>query len=97
MLHNQSISQENKGDKMNMLYNFLTSQEFKMQVEAIVEGFTQMHSDLQSEKRSLESIWKKREKQLQKVILNTTHMYSSIKGIAGNSIADIPTLTLASE
>ena len=42
----------------------------------------------------MESIWKKREKQLQKVILNTTHMYSSIKGIAGNSVANIPALEL---
>ena len=35
-------SQENKGDKMDMLYTFLTGNSFRMQVEAIVEGFTQM-------------------------------------------------------
>lgn len=37
-------SRENKGDKMNMLYDYLTSNEFKLQIEAIVEGFTQMHN-----------------------------------------------------
>ena len=36
------VSQENKGDKMTMLYDFLTSSEFRMRIEAIVEGFTQM-------------------------------------------------------
>jgi hypothetical protein len=45
-------SQENKGDKMHMLYDYLTSNTFRMQVEAIVEGFSQMKSDLESEKRS---------------------------------------------
>ena len=47
-------------------------------------GFTQMKSDLQSEQRSMRDIWKKREKQIDKVLLNTTDMYGSIKGIAGN-------------
>lgn len=89
-----SASQENKGDKMVMLYDFLTGPEFRMQVEAIVEGFTQMHEDLNSERRAMESIWKKREKQIQKVLLNTQHMYGSIKGIAGNSILSLPALEL---
>lgn len=87
-------SQENKGEKMVMLYNFLTGPEFRMQVEAIVEGFTQMQADLEAEKRSIMGHWKKREKQIQKVLLNTNHMYSSIKGIAGAAIQPIQTLEL---
>ena len=90
-------TQENKGDKMGMLYDFLTSNEFRLQIEAIVEGFTQMQSDLESEKRSMNGIWKKREKQIQKVIINTTHMYSSIKGIAGSAIQSVPLLELHDE
>lgn len=89
-----SASQENKGDKMVMLYDFLTGQEFRMQIEAIVEGFTQMNEDLNSERRAMEAIWKKREKQISKVILNTHHMYGSIKGIAGNSVFSLPSLEL---
>lgn len=93
-IYNASKSQENKGDKMNMLYSYLTSNEFKLQIEAIVEGFVQMQSDLDSEKRSMEGIWKKREKQIQKVLLNTNHMYNSMKGIAGTAIASIKYLEL---
>jgi hypothetical protein len=87
-------TQENKGDKMGMLYDFLTGNEFRMQVEAIVEGFTQMKTDLDSEKRSMQMIWKKREKQIEKVLLNTNYMYGSIKGIAGNAIQTVPLLEL---
>ncbi len=78
------VVQENKGDKMGMLYDFLTGSEFRMQIEAIVEGFTQLKSDLEREKRSMQGIWKKREKQIERVLLNTNFMYNSIRGIAGS-------------
>jgi hypothetical protein len=97
MRNSAIISQENKGEKMGMLYDFLTSNEFKLQVEAIVEGFTQMKSDLESEKRSMQGIWKKREKQIDKVLLNTTHMHGSIKGIAGKAVPSVPLLELSSD
>jgi hypothetical protein len=85
-------SQDNKGDKMHMLYDFLTSNTFKMQIEAIVEGFSQMKEDLESEKRSMQRIWKQREKQIDKVVTNTIDMYGSIKGIAGNAIQSVKAL-----
>jgi hypothetical protein len=87
-------SQENKGDKMHLLYDFLTSNTFRMQVEAIVEGFTTMKNDLESEKRSMQRIWKQREKQIEKVVSNTIDMYGSIKGIAGNSVQSVKALEL---
>src|ERR1035437_8164739 len=87
-------SQENKGDKMHMLYDYLTGNTFRLQVEAIVEGFTQMKSDLESEKRAMQSIWKKREKQIDKVTVNTIDMHASIKGIAGNAIQAVKLLEL---
>lgn len=87
-------SQENKGDKMNMLYDYLTSTTFRMQIEAIVEGFSQMKADLDSEKRSMQRIWKQREKQIEKVTTNTIEMHGSIRGIAGNAIQSVKALEL---
>jgi|SaaInlV_130m_DNA_2_1039683.scaffolds.fasta_scaffold22495_1 hypothetical protein len=87
-------TQENKGEKMGMLYDFLTSNEFRLQIEAIVEGFTQMKTDLEKEQRAMASMWKKREKQIDKVLLNTTYMYGSIKGIAGNAVQTVALLEL---
>ncbi len=93
-LSTMASAQENKGEKMAMLYQYLTSNEFKLQIEAIVEGFTLMQTDLMKEKRAMEGHWKKREKQLQKVLLNTNYMYNSFKGIAGNAIPKIQELEL---
>ena len=90
-------AQENRGDKMGMLYDFLTGREFQRQVEAIVEGFVHMKSDLEREKRSIQGSWSKREKQIEKVLLNTSAMYNSIKGIAGNAIRPVSLLELPPE
>ena len=90
-------SQENKGDKMAMLYDFLTSNQFHLQMEGIVEGFTQMQTDLNSEKRSMQRIWSQREKQIDKVIDNAINMYGAIRGIAGNAVQTIKALELDNE
>lgn len=83
------FSQTNKGEKMQMLYDYLTSNEFLLQVSAIVEGFTDLQESYYREKRAMERIWKEREKQLQKVLLNTNHFIGSVKGIAGTSIPQL--------
>lgn len=85
-------SQENKGDKMVMLYNYLTGNEFALQLTAIIEGFESMKSSIGKERMSMEKIWKEREKQLEKVLINAVGFYGSVKGIAGSAIPDIKLL-----
>lgn len=87
-------NQENKGDKMGMLYDFLTGNEFHLQMGGIVEGFTQMQMDLLRERNAMARIWKQREKQIEKVVNNAVGMHASIRGIAGNAIQSIPALEL---
>ena len=90
-------SDENKGEKMQMLYTYLTGTEFRQQIEAIVEGFMAMKQSITKERIQMEKIWKEREKQLDKVLLNTSGLYGSIKGIAGASVQDIPLLEASDE
>lgn len=85
-------SEENKGEKMQMLYNYLTGLEFRQQMEAIVEGFISIKNSISKERIQMEKIWKEREKQLDKVLLSTSGMYGSVKGIAGASVQNIPLL-----
>jgi hypothetical protein len=77
-------SQENRGDKMHMLYDYLTSNEFGEQWKAIREGFMAMKLSIQKERDAMEKLWKAREKQLEKVLLNASHIKGSIEGIAGS-------------
>lgn len=90
-------SQENKSDKLNLLYAYLTGNDFKMQIEAIVEGFKQIQDDLQKEKIAMHRLWAQREKIIDKVLLNTSQFYGSVKGIAGSAIPVISVLDLPGE
>ena len=64
-----------------------------MDMEAIVEGFTEMKSDIDSEKRAQNRLWNKREKSLEKIMLSTVSMYGSLQGI-DNSLETIKGLDL---
>jgi len=86
---NTAKSNENKGDKMHLLYGYLTSSEFAEQWKAIREGFLAMKLSIQRERESMERLWKAREKQLEKVLLNAAHIRGSIEGIAGMDAVDL--------
>jgi hypothetical protein len=78
-----SRNQQNKGDKMQLLYDYLTSHEFSEQWKAIREGFSSMKMSIQRERDTMEKLWKSREKQLEKVLLNAAHIKGSMEGISG--------------
>ena len=85
-ISNALKSQENKGDKMHLLYDYLTSREFAEQWQAIREGFMSMKLSIQKERDAMEKLWKAREKQLEKVLLNAAHVRGSIEGISGTDV-----------
>ena len=93
-LYTASKSQENKGDKMHMLYDYLTGTEFSEQWKAIREGYMSMRLSIHKERDAMEKMWKMREKQLDKVLLNASSIRGSIEGIAG---ADSISLSLSDE
>ena len=88
-VYNTARSNENKGDKMHMLYSYLTSHEFAEQWKAIREGFMNMKLSIQKERDAMERLWKAREKQLEKVLLNAAHIRGSIEGISGLETVDL--------
>lgn len=85
-IHKMAKTQENTGDKMQLLYSYLTSNEFGEQWKAIREGFLSMRQSIQREREAMERLWKAREKQLEKVLINVAHVRGSIEGIAGKAI-----------
>jgi len=85
-VHISVQKEENRGDKMALLYSYLTSNEFSMQMKSIVDGFMTMQTELDKERRSLMASWKRRQKLIDGVLLNTTEMYGSLQGIAGSGV-----------
>lgn len=85
-----------KDEKMELLYHYLSGSEFKNKIENIVSAFTSMQSDLDTEKRSMERSWKKRGKEIERVIMSTSGMYGDLQGIVGASLPSIKALELPS-
>ena len=92
--HQATKREENRTDKMSLLYSYLTSNEFNLQLNSIVHGFMNMQEELEKEKRSLMASWKRRQKLIDGVLANTTEMYGSLQGIAGSAISHIEALEL---
>ncbi len=74
-----------KDAKMELLYNYLGGSEFKNRIETIVMAFVSLKSGLDTEKRAMEKIWSKREKEIERVIKNTTGFYGDLEGIMGSA------------
>ena len=91
------LSAVGKNEKMEAIYNYLSGPGFKQKVEAIVEAFKTMKEDLDKEKRAMTSIWAKREKQIERVIMNTAGMYGDMQGIIGASMPEIKMLEIGAE
>jgi hypothetical protein len=87
-------SVEGRNDKMEMLYSYLSGQEFRHRFEGIVEAFVTLREDLEAEKRAMQRIWAKREKQLDRAISNTSGMYGDLSGIIGGALPRISRLEL---
>jgi hypothetical protein len=85
-------SVEGRNDKMEMLYSYLSGQEFRHRVEGIVEAFVTLREDLEAEKRAMQRIWAKREKQLERATAQTAGMYGDLSGIIGASLPRIDNL-----
>jgi len=80
--------------KMELLYNYLAGPEFKNRVTGIAESFITLRHDLEDEKRAIQRLWAKREKQLERAVVNTTGLYGDLQGIVGASLAQIESLDL---
>ena len=86
-----------KKEKMELIYSYLTGPEFRNRVEAIIEGFVAMKTELDGEKRAMEKIWSRRAKQIEKVIYNLSGMHGDLEGIAGKALPAVKILELPSK
>lgn len=84
----------NKDENLELLYDYLQSESFRHRFESFAEGVSEMQNDLDYEKRAMERVWKKREVQIRKTLLNASRMYGELQGVMGNALPDIKTLSL---
>ncbi len=85
---------EGQQTKMELVYQYLTGPRFRHRVQAIVEKFSDMQSDLDKERKTMTKLWAKREEQIRCVIESTAGMYGDLQGIAGKTLQEIEGLDM---
>ncbi len=65
----------------DIVYEYVTGVDFSRRIKSIVNAYTQMQGDLESERRAMQKIWKKREKQIGVVLDNAVEMRGEIEGL----------------
>ena len=86
-----------KDEKMEILYNYLTSSEFGDKINNIIDAFDALRDDLVKEKRAMEAIWARREKQLDRIIGNTSRLSGDMQGLLGKNAVYTAALEMPGE
>lgn len=94
----QKTTHENQGRKADLIYQYITGSQFRLQIEAILESYQELKSGIERERAAYERLWKSREGQLQRIILSTAGLYGSMQGLAGgNALPQLKGLDLSLE
>jgi hypothetical protein len=93
-LDRSKVAVQGQSQKMEMLYGYLVSPQFRQRIQDIVEAFSEMDDEITKEKRAMERIWARREKLIERVKHGTTRMYGELEGIMGSEIPALPALEM---
>ncbi len=87
----------NRGGKAEDLYTYITSHEFRQQIEVLKETFDDMQHQIIRERVAYEKSWKTREAQITKLFSSTARMLGSMRGIIGQSLPSVKGFELEGE
>lgn len=93
-LYYTKAAAKGKNEKIEVLYSYLSGVEFKHRIEAIIEAFSNMQTEIEKEKRYFTNKWARDEKNIRQVIDNTYGMHGDLKGIIGSVLPTIKGLEL---
>jgi hypothetical protein len=88
----QIASMQRKLQDLDLIYQYLTGPRFRQRIEAIVERFSIMQTDLERERKTMTRLRARREVQIRGMIESTVGMYSDFQGIAGKPLEGIDSL-----
>ncbi len=84
----------NRTGKAEALYQYITSHEFRQQIEAIVEVYQQMQGQVNRERAAFEKIWKAREAQVGRLLGSTANIIGTLQGSLGSALPAIKGMDL---
>jgi hypothetical protein len=90
-VHKQRVASAGKGEKMEAVYDYLTSSQFSNKLKAVYGSFHRMRQELEAEKSQTLQRWARREKLLQSGVAELVGVAGDIQGLAQQ---DLPLLEI---
>ncbi len=90
--HKARVAVANKGEKMEAVYDYLTSPQFAHKLKAVYDVFENQRKELQAERTAMLQRWKRREKQIELATVQLIGIAGDLQGLAQQ---DLPQLELA--
>jgi hypothetical protein len=90
--HRQRVATAGKGEKLEAVYDYLTSTHFAHKLRAVFDAFEKMREELESEKHQAMQRWARRDKQIQSGVSCLLGIGGEIQGLAQQ---ELPELELA--
>ena len=90
-VHKQRLISAGKGEKMEAVYDYLTSPQFAHKLKAVYGAFQKMREELESERSVTQQRWARREKQLQSGLSELLGVAGDLQGLAQQ---ELPALEL---
>jgi hypothetical protein len=96
-VHKQRLISAGKGEKMEAVYDYLTSAQFAQKIKAVYTAFRKMRDELESEKTATQQRWARREKQIQLATQEIVAIAGDIQGLAQQELPQLEMDPLALE
>jgi hypothetical protein len=93
-LYSAKQSSIGKDEKLEVMWTYVTGTQFKQRVESLHGIFSSMQKNLNKEKSVMTALWAKKEKEIEKVILNISGMYGDLQELTDGSMPAIQALEL---
>jgi hypothetical protein len=78
-----------RAEKAEIVYNYLTSNEFKQRIEVLVEYFKDRREKLEKEKAYFLKKWQEEEKSIGRIIESAAGIYGDLQGLVGSALPKI--------
>ncbi len=86
----QRVAHQNMDEKMQVLYQYLTSAQFRNRMETMLQSFANMQQVIEQEKRAMTKHWKSRQTNLDRMITTTATLQGELEGLMGQQALDTP-------
>lgn len=88
-VHKQRLVSSGKGEKMEALYDYLTSPQFAQKLKAVYGAFRTLQDDLVRERSQMEQRWARREKQIATGLRELLGFAGDVQGLSAQTLQQI--------